>query len=94
MLFHVTHTHEPDVCPYHDPGRIRDRLGRLVDDTGNTGARLLGAWVDPAGHALFFVIDAASAEEIEEVLAPMIDAGRAEVRPVAEAGDFLRRRTG
>jgi hypothetical protein len=93
MLFHVTHTHNWESCPYHDPEKARDTFGKTMAGLGSTAATVVGAWIDAAAHKLIFVIDADSLEEIENLLAPIIDLGCAETRPVNDAMEVIRRRT-
>jgi len=94
MLFHVTHTHSWEACPYHDPERLQETFGRALAGLMDSDADVVGAWTDPAGHKLFMVVDATSARQIEDILAPIIDVGWAETRPVEATADILKRRTG
>ncbi len=43
---------------------------------------LVGAYVAVRDHTMFLILDAASATDVELVLAPVIDIGWAETRPV------------
>jgi hypothetical protein len=54
---------------------------------------LIGAYVDAAAHTTFLILDATSAVQIEEALAPVIDIGWAETRPVVDFADVLSRVT-
>jgi hypothetical protein len=54
---------------------------------------LVGAYVDAAAHTTFLVLDADSAVQIEESLAPVIDMGWAETRPVVSFADVMSRVT-
>ena len=54
---------------------------------------LVGAYVDAPAHTTFLVLDATSADQIEEALAPVIDIGWAETRPVVDFADILKRVT-
>lgn len=94
MLFHVTHTHTWETCPYHDPEKARATFGKTFAGMGETGAELLGAWVDAPAHKVFLVIDADTADQVEAALAPIIDIGSAETRPVSVAADVVKRTTG
>jgi hypothetical protein len=93
MLFHVTHTHSWDACPYHDPERLQETFGKTLAGLKDSDADVIGAWTDPAGHKLFMVVDATSAHQIEEILAPIIDLGWAVTRPVEDTADILKRLT-
>lgn len=94
MLFHVTHTHTWDACPYDRPDRVRATFGAALAGIGSTGATLVGAWVDAPAHKVFMVIEADSARQLEEALAPIIPVGHAETRPVVDAAELIARREG
>jgi hypothetical protein len=93
MLFHVTHTHTWDACPYHDAEKAKATFGKTLAGIGEAGAELVGAWIDAPAHKVFLVISADTVEQVETALAPMIDIGCAETRPVSDAAELLRRRT-
>lgn len=93
MLFHVTHTHSWDACPYNDPDRARETFGRAFAGFVDSDVDVIGAWTDAPAHKFFIVVDATSAVQIEEILAPIIDIGWAETRPVVDTADILKRRT-
>jgi hypothetical protein len=54
---------------------------------------LVGAYVDAPAHTTFLLLDADSAVQIEEALAPVIDIGWAETRPVVDMADIMQRIT-
>jgi hypothetical protein len=93
MLVHVTHTHTWESCPYHHPEKAKATFGATLAGIAETGAELVGAWVDAPAHKVFFVIDAETVDQVEEALAPIIDIGCAETRPVSDAAELLKRRT-
>ncbi len=93
MLFHVTHSHSWESCPYNDPEKAKATFGAALTGVGEAGAELVGAWVDAAAHKVFLVIDADTVEQVETAMAPIIDIGCAETRPVSDAAEMLRRRT-
>ena len=94
MLFHITHIHSPESCPYHNPEKARDTFGKVLVGGKELGVNLIGAWVDAPAHTAYFVIETDSAEKIEELLAPAIEIGRAKTRVVVDAAALLKRRTG
>ena len=93
MLFHVKHVHSWEACPYHDPERTRATFGKAMAGIMESEVELVGAYVDAAAHTTFLVLDASSAVQIEEALAPVIDIGWAETRPVVDFADILSRVT-
>jgi hypothetical protein len=93
MLFHVKHVHSWEACPYHDPDRARATFGKAMAGIVESEVELIGAYVDAAAHTTFLVLDASSAVQVEEALAPVIDIGWAETRPVVDFADVLSRVT-
>ena len=93
MLFHVKHVHSWEACPYHDPDRARATFGKAMAGIMESEVELIGAYVDAAAHTTFLMLDATSASQIEEALAPVIDIGWAETRPVVDFADVISRVT-
>ena len=93
MLFHVKHIHSWEACPYHDPERAQQTFGKAIAGVSETGAQLVGAYVDGPAHTTFLLIEADEASQIERVLAPVIDLGWAETRPVVDFADIMARVT-
>jgi len=94
MLFHITHVHTPDTCPYHDPDKARATFGKMIGGAEQLGAKLVGVWVDAPAHTLYIVVEADSAQIIEELLAPGFEIGCAETRVVQDGMAVLQRRAG
>ena len=92
MMFHVTHTHSWESCPYNKPEVAKATFGKTLAGIGDSGATLVGAWVDAPAHKFFLVIEADTTDQVEAALAPIIDIGCAETRPVSDAAELLRRR--
>ncbi len=93
MLFHITHSHTPETCPYHNPEKARDTFGKMLSSAEQLGVELVGAWVDAPAHKAYLVVEADSTQKIEELLAPVFEMGYAETRPVQESMTLLKRRT-
>lgn len=94
MLFHITHIHAPESCPYHNPEKARDTFGKVLAGGKELGVELIGAWVDAPAHTVYLVVETDSAQKIEELLAPAIEIGHAETRVVVDALALLKRRVG
>ena len=94
MLFHITHVHTPETCPYHDKDKARDTFGKMMSSIEQLGVKLVGAWVDAPAHTVYFVIESDSVQKIEELLAPGLKIGHAETRPVSDAAAVLKRTIG
>jgi len=93
MLFHVKHTHTWDACPYHDADRAKATFGAAMAGIMESDVELVGAYVDAPAHTTFLILDAQSADQIEEALAPVIDVGWAETRPVVDFASVMSRVT-
>jgi hypothetical protein len=94
VLFHITHTHGPDTCPYHDPAKARATFGKILGGAEQLGVKLVGAWVDAAAHTAYIVVEADSAQKLEELLAPGLEIGYAETSVVQDGLEILKRRGG
>jgi hypothetical protein len=92
MLFHIKHTHSWETCPYHDPDRVKETFGAAIARIEESDLDVLGFWGDAPAHTVFMVVEAGSIQDIEEALAPIIDIGWAETRPVQEMGGITSRR--
>ncbi len=92
MLFHITHTHTPETCPYHNPEKARDTFGKILSGAEQLGVKLVGAWVDAPAHTIYIVVEADSSQKIEELLAPAFEIGHAETRVVQDGLLLLQRR--
>lgn len=93
MLFHVKHTHSWEACPYHDPERAQATFGKAMAGIMDSDIELVGAYIDAPAHTTFLVLDATSVAQIEEALAPVIDMGWAETRPVVSFAEVMSRVT-
>ncbi len=93
MLFHIKHTHSWEACPYHDADRAQETFGKAMAGIMESDVDLVGAYVDAAAHTTFLILDATSASQIEEALAPVIDIGWAETRPVVDFAEVMDRVT-
>ena len=94
MLFHITHTHTPETCPYNEPERAKATFGAVINGAEEHGVTLVGAWVDAPAHTIYMTVETDSAQKIEEFLGPAFKIGYAETRIVSDAVAMLKRRTG
>ena len=93
MLFHVKHTHSWEACPYHDAERAQATFGKAMAGIEKSEIELVGAYVDAPAHTTFLLLDATSADQIETALAPVIDIGWAQTRPVVDFAEVMKRVT-
>ncbi len=94
MLFHITHVHTPEACPYHNPEKARATFGKVLGSAEQLGVTLVGAWVDAPAHTVYIVVESDSSQKIEELLAPAFEMGHAETRVVQDGLQLLKRRAG
>ncbi len=94
MLFHITHVHTPETCPYHNPEKARETFGKIMSNAEQLGVKLVGAWVDAPAHTVYLVVETDSVQKIEELLAPGFEMGHAETRAVSDAAAVFKRRVG
>ena len=65
MLFHITHVHTPETCPYHDPEKARETFGKMMSNAEQLGVKLVGAWLDAPAHTVYLVVETDSVQKIE-----------------------------
>lgn len=94
MLFHITHVHTPEACPYHDPEKARATIGKMLGSAESLGVTLVGVWVDAPAHTLYIVVETDSSQKLEELLGPGFEIAHAETRVVQDGRALLQRRTG
>ena len=94
MLFHITHIHTPETCPYGDPEKTKGTFGKMMSSAEQLGVKLVGAWVDAPAHTVYLVVETDSVQKIEEFLTPALKIGHAETRVVSDAAAALKRSVG
>ena len=93
MLFHITHVHTPEACPYHNPEKARATFGKMLGSVEHLGVKLVDIWVGAPAHTSYIVVETDSAQKIEELLGPAYEIGHAETRVVQDGRSLLQRRT-
>ena len=94
MLFHITHIHTPETCPYHNAEKVRATFGKILGSAEQLGVTLVGVWLDAPAHTAYFVVETDSAQKIEELLAPAFEIAHAETRVVQDGLEIMKRRAG
>ena len=92
MLFHITHTHSPEMCPRHDTTKTRNTWGKTFYKAENSGIKLLASYVDAPAHTVYFIVEADSAENITKFLDPVLTMGSAQIRPVTDGLAAVKKR--
>ena len=93
MLFHVKHTHSAETCPAGNRENVRNTWGKVLSGAKGNGVKLVGAYVDAPAHTVFLVIDTDSMGNIEKLFIPVLKTGEAEITPVTNAFDTIKRFT-
>ena len=83
MLFHMTHTHAAQNCPAHNPETLK-MLATLVQSAEGKGVRVHSLHVAPWEHTFYGVLEADSAESLEQFMDPMLELGTAQITPVTD----------
>jgi hypothetical protein len=89
VLFHITHTHEPQDCLFADPPALADTFGSVDAAMERAGATVIGSWVIAASHTFYWVVDADSAEAVTRGLASIVPLGHADIRPIADLQETI-----
>jgi hypothetical protein len=89
VLFHITHTHDPDQCLFGDPAALAGTFGTVDDAMDTAGATVIGSWVNAPAHTFYWIVDADSAAAITKGLAPIVTRGRCDIRPIAGLAETI-----
>ena len=92
MLFHITHVHPAESCPYHDPEMVAKTYGKAMSGFEEAGVTLHGAYVDALAHTFYLIVESNDLTKIHAALGPIIVEGSAEIRPVLDAAAAVRAR--
>ena len=95
MLFHVKHVHTFETCPAgRGPEMPAKTFGTIVrpEHAKETGVKVLGMYADAPAHTTYFILDADSAEKIGKFLLPILLIGTAEIAPVTDLAEEVRRK--
>ncbi len=96
MLFVVTHTHTPELCPTDNPENVKKTVDLLAQENHvrKSKVKVLGSYIAPPEHTLYFILEADSYEAITEFLRPVMKIGTPRIVPVsplAAAVETLKR---
>mgnify|MGYP001028471666 CR=1 FL=1 len=97
MLFHVRHIHTFETCPArHGPEMVSKTFGTIgrPEHAKEAGVKVLGMYVDAPAHTAYFILDADSAEKMGKFLFPILMIGTAEITPVTDLVEEVKRKLG
>lgn len=85
MLFVVTHTHTPELCPSGDPENLKKTVDVLAQESHarKSNVKVLGSYIAPTEHTLYFILEADSYEAITEFFRPVMKIGTPRIVPVS-----------
>jgi len=78
MLFHITQTHTPGLCPKDAGG------SRTLYDPKAKGVKLLAVYGAFAEHVIYYLVEAKDSKAIDEFLMPGFKRCTSKVTPVSE----------
>ena len=91
-LYVVHHQHDEKTCPAKDPEMGAMLLQHLSPmNARKYGIRIKGDGVLNGKHSLFLIMEANSAEKVEEFMQPFKMAGPVEVWPASECEEVVAR---
>lgn len=86
MLYMVIHKHRGAECPIDDPAPVE----KVASDehAAACGVKVLGRYVAPPEHRIFFVLEADEYEKVIMFLHPLAKIGTHRIHPVADLRDI------
>lgn len=87
MLFVVTHRHTPELCPADELAPVHQ-----MADEGHireSGVTVLGSYVAPPEHIIYFVLEADDYAQVVRYFRPMMKIGTPDIVPVQTLPELL-----
>jgi hypothetical protein len=78
MLFHITQSHTPELCPKDEGG------SKTLYDSSAEGVTVLAIYGAFAEHVIYYVVEAESMKAINQFLLPGFKRCECRVTPVGE----------
>ena len=79
MLFHITQTHTPSLCPKDEGG------SQVLYNAEADGVKLLALYGAYSEHVIYYIVEADSIEAVEGFLFPGFKRCTCKVTPVSQA---------
>ncbi len=91
MLFVVTHEHPPELCPSDNPELAKKTVSMVASKAHaeKSGVKVLGSYIAPPEHVLFFIIESNDYEKIVDFFRPIMKMGTLRIIPVSVLGDLM-----
>jgi uncharacterized protein with GYD domain len=89
MLFVVTHVHPPELCPSDNPELVKKTVSIVASKAHaeKCGVKVLGSYIAPPEHVLFFIIESDDYGKIVDFLRPIMKMGTPRIVPVSVMED-------
>jgi hypothetical protein len=78
MLFHITQTHAPEMCPKDEGG------SKILYDPKAEGVTLLAIYGAFPEHVIYYIVEAETIEAVESFLMPGFKRCTSKVTPVTQ----------
>ncbi len=80
MLFIATHEHTPEACPADNPTQVHQMVSE--EHIKESGVKVLGSYVAPPEHVLYFVLEADEYAQVVRYFRPLMKMGSVDIVPV------------
>ena len=78
MLFHITQTHRPDLCPKEEGG------SKILRNQKAEGVKVRAVYGAYAEHLIYYIVEANSIEAVNQFLLPGFKRCECKITPVSE----------
>ena len=85
MLFVATHVHTPELCPSDNPEMVKKTVSVVASKAHaeKSGVKVLGSYIAPEEHVLFFIIESSDYTKIVDFFRPIMKMGTLKLTPVS-----------
>ena len=85
MLFVATHVHTPELCPSNNPELVKKTVSVVASKAHaeKSGVKVLGSYIAPEEHVLFFIIESSDYAKIVDFFRPIMKMGTLKLTPVS-----------
>jgi len=87
VLFHVTVSHTPELCPADNPAPVA--LIASEDHVKASGVTVVGSYIATPEHLMYFVLESDDYNSVVRFLRPLMRIGTPRVTPVQSFNDAL-----
>lgn len=87
MLFVVTHTHTPELCPVDNPVAVQQMANEQHIE--KSGVKVLGSYISAPEHILYFILEAQEYAPVVKYLRPLMKIGTPRISPVQTVAEAM-----